>query len=228
MFRREAGIFIAFEGGEGSGKSTLSKNIFNQLSKHFGEKVHLFREPGSTKLGEDIREVLLKKRETPVEPLTELLLFLSARAQSVSEKIAPALSQGDIVLVDRFHASTIAYQSGGRGLDRKLCEEFCDKSSNGLWPGLTLFLDIDPEKGLLRSRACSDEDRMESEEITFHEKIHKTYQDLLFDHPDKYVRLDAQESKELVFAHAWDMVKALILQHPRYGSALATLRRHKQ
>lgn len=225
MYRRESGIFIAFEGGEGSGKSTLSARIFEQIQKHFGPKVHLYREPGSTHLGEDVREVLLKERETSVDPLAELFLFLSARAQSFQEKVSPALEAGDIVLVDRFHASTIAYQSGGRGLDRSMCEQFCDKSSHGKWPDLTIFLDIDPRAGLERSRSCSAADRMENEQIEFHQKIYETYQDLLFDHPNQYARIAADQKIENVFSQGWDLIKALIMQHPRYGGALATERK---
>ena len=169
------GFFITFEGGEGAGKSTLSKKIYQYLVKQ--KKAVLFtKEPGGTKLGKKVRILLLQKKETWISPRAELLLFLADRAQHVDELIIPALQQGQIVLCDRFSDSTRAYQGAGRGFSTKWLESLLQFATNGLQPDLTFYLDVDPQIGFQRAkRERRQLDRMEQEALAFHKKVRKAF-----------------------------------------------------
>jgi dTMP kinase len=152
------GLFITFEGFEGSGKSTHIKLLANFL-KNKGRSVLVLHEPGSTKVGEEIRRILLDKNNKRLLPKAELLLYLAVRAQLVQEKIAPSLKAGRIVLCDRFHDATVAYQGYGLGLDTKMIESLRKFVTGGISPDLTILLDIDIKEGL---RRAGRKDRIEA------------------------------------------------------------------
>lgn len=223
MFRRESGVFIAFEGGEGSGKSTVASEIFTRIQSHY-PNVYLNREPGSTELGEKVRSLLLNSPPASVSHRAELFLFLAARAQALSQTIYPCLSRGDIVITDRFHGSTLAYQGGGRGLDTKRIRDLCDFCSEGLWPHLTLFLDVDPQIGLKRTRKCSEQDRIDGEDLQFHQRVRESYLQMVLDERHHYVRINAEKPLENVIEECWKFVRALLLQHPLYCKELKSKR----
>ena len=193
--------FITFEGGEGAGKTTLIDSMEKALVKQ-GFQVLKVREPGGTKLGEAARNLLLHV-EGFVSPYAELCLFLASRAQHLAEVIEPALKAGKIVLCDRFNDSSVAYQGLGRGLGMDKVQQMCDLVCHGLVPEMTFYLDIDPAVGLARAqKARGSKDRIESETLSFHQKIREAYHQLHKKHPKRLHLLDASQPPEQVFAQA--------------------------
>jgi dTMP kinase len=214
----EKGYFITLEGGEGSGKTTL----LTKLSHYFTEKGHeilLTYEPGATLLGKAIRDWLLhKKTDITITPHAELLLFLADRAQHLQETIIPALKEGKIVLCDRFNDSTIAYQGSARGLGVAYVQQLCHLVCGGISPDLTLFLNVSPEIGLLRSRHVEKPhatqgslDRIESEELAFHFKIQEAFHSLAEEDPMRIHCIEAHQTPLKVFEEAVEIIHTSIL-----------------
>ncbi|MGI5921707.1 MAG: dTMP kinase [Syntrophomonadaceae bacterium] len=167
------GIFISLEGIDGSGKTTLSLALLNYI-KNQGLEVVNIREPGGTAISEQIRDLLLDVRNEGILPRTEALLYAAARSQVVEEVIRPALAQGKIVLADRFLDSTVAYQGFGRGLDVEFLTRLNELCTGGLFPDLTLLLDVDPAQGQQR-RYKDIPDRLEKEGIEFQRRVREGY-----------------------------------------------------
>jgi len=166
------GKFITFEGPEKSGKSTQAKLLSRYLKKR-GFKTLFVREPGSTKIGEEIRLLLLDKKNTDMVLMTEMLLYMSARAQLIEEVIRPALKRGTIVLCDRFQDSTLAYQGFGAGLDTGLIAEIGSFVRDGIKPDLTLLLDFGQSRAHLKNQQAPD--RIEMRPDAFHRRVKKGY-----------------------------------------------------
>ncbi len=190
-------MFITFEGGEGAGKTTLIQRLYEELKRQ-GKKVLTTRAPGGTKIGTQVREMLLHKEH--MSGRCELLLFMADRAQHVDEVILPALQSGHIVLCDRFNDSTLAYQAGARGFPSDYVSQLCLFATNQLQPDLTLYLDLDPEKGLARVKRSKD--RIEQEALSFHQKIRATYLEIAKKEPNRFHVLDASKSPDAVFTEA--------------------------
>ena len=209
------GLFITFEGGEGAGKTTLINKIADALAAK-GFSVVKTREPGGSKLGDQIRQWLLNTDfQATVGQRAELMLFLAARAQHLEEKILPALKEGKIVLCDRFNDSTIAYQGVARGLGEEEVHQLCDLVCQGLTPDLTLFLDVNPKIGLERTRRATKEnaqtgnlDRIEAEELEFHEHVHRAFKSIASQNPERVYPIDANGTEEEVYEAAWEAVEA--------------------
>jgi dTMP kinase len=183
-----SGLFITFEGSEGSGKTTQVEMLGEWLSLR--EPV-LVREPGGTELGERIRELLLYG-SLEIDPEAEMYLFMSARKQLVVEVIAPALEAGQIVIADRYHDSTMAYQGGGRGVATSWPAAFPV-------PDITFLLEGPVQTGLLRHEAAGkSRDRLEMEDIEFHQRVAAEYERLAEAEPARFVRIDATENRERV------------------------------
>ncbi|MDP3919687.1 MAG: dTMP kinase [Candidatus Omnitrophota bacterium] len=186
------GRMITFEGGEGSGKSTQIRRAAAYLRKR-GHRVLLLREPGGTRVSEAIRKVVMSKRFRDMTPETELLLYLAARAQIVQEKILPALRKGTIVICDRFEDSTIAYQGFARKLSRDGILETSRRWVRGsLKPYLTFLLDLPPKEGLKRS---GRRDRIETESLSFHEKVRRGFLTLARQERRRFLVLDASRKR---------------------------------
>lgn len=168
------GLFITVEGGEGVGKSTNIDSLKRFLDDS-GVQLVVTREPGGTRLGEDIRETLLQIRQGSVDPVSEVLLVFAARAQHLSEVIEPALSAGKWVLCDRFTDATYAYQCGGRGVDNDTVRSLENLVQGGLRPDYTLLFDAPVEIGLERARGRGELDRFEREALDFFERVRATY-----------------------------------------------------
>ncbi len=182
---KHKGLFITFEGGEGCGKTTHSRGLKKYLQRKCF-KVVLTREPGGTPLGERIRKILLSK-DAAIDPLAEIMLFSSDRAEHVEKVILPALRKGSTVICDRYVDSTTAYQIGGRGLPEDVVIYLNSTSSKGLLPDLTFILDVSPEIGIPRA-GRKGRDRFELESIKFHKRVRKAYLDLA-DRSKKRVRV---------------------------------------
>jgi dTMP kinase len=194
------GLFITFEGAEGSGKSTQAELLGEWLEKH---NPVLVREPGGTELSEQIRETLLYKGMS-IDPEAEMYLFMAARRQLIAEVIAPALDSGQIVICDRYHDSTLAYQGGGRGLPTTWPASFPK-------PDVTFLLVGDVEKGLGRHEAAGkSKDRMEQESLDFHRKVAREYIRLAAEDPDRFVVLDAAGSRDKIHLDVRARVQPLI------------------
>lgn len=198
------GLLIAFEGIEGSGKSTQIERLAEHL-RNQGKVVLTTREPGGTRIGSLIRSILLDPELTSMSDKTELLLYLAERAQHVAEVIKPALEDGQIVLCDRFSDSTIAYQGYGRGLPIQQIIDINNWATDNLTPDLTIFLDIGAEEGLERATRRAA-DRIEQEKLAFHQRVREGYRELAEKSPDCYVVIDASQSPELIQA---EIVKAM-------------------
>lgn len=185
------GILITLEGIDNSGKTTQSQKLFNYLQKK-NKPVILIREPGGTKISEDIRKLLLAHTNHKLNHLTELLLYEAARAQLVSEVIHPALKRGKIVVCDRFFDSTLAYQGYGRGLDKKLIKLLNKVAAQNLIPHLTLFLDLPVTLAL--SRFAGIKDRIESEKKSFYNRLRNGYLKIARQE-SRFVVIDGSRSK---------------------------------
>jgi dTMP kinase len=205
------GFFITIEGGDGSGKTTLSDRLMQMLQSK-GYSVLRTREPGGTPLSEHLREILLNTDgKFEIAPKTELLLYLAARAQNVEERIKPALHEGQIVICERFNDSTTVYQGCGRNLGMQFVEEICTRLFDG--PDFTLFLDVDPEEGMQRVKLGRNEkyDRLELEKLQFHKEVRQGYLHLADEHPNRIVILDASQSQEQVFQEAWKALEPRLM-----------------
>lgn len=169
------GTLVVFEGIDGSGKTTQLELLKHYLAKR-GHRVLCTREPGGTRIGELIRQLLLDPANSELQPRTEAFLYASARAQHVAEKIKPALAAGQIVLCDRFYHSTLAYQGQGRGLDRSFLYGLNSLATGGLQPDLVFLLDLPPEEGLVRlSSQGRIRDRLEAETLAFFQRVREGF-----------------------------------------------------
>jgi len=182
------GRFITIEGGEGAGKTTNAKFAARAIREH-GHDVLATREPGGTPLAEEIRSVLISKRDEAVDPLTETLLIFAARAQHVATVIEPNLAAGRWVLCERFTDSTFAYQAGGRGLGRGVVQHLADLSHPDCWPDLTVYLDLPVESAMARI-AGRGLDRFEQERTAFFQRVRDAYLREAAEHP-RFVTIDA-------------------------------------
>ncbi|MBB64548.1 MAG: dTMP kinase [Waddliaceae bacterium] len=193
------GIFISFEGGEGAGKTTLISKLAEVLRKS-GREVLVTREPGGTPLGDQIRDLLLHRDENlRISDLSELLLFLSDRAQHIEETIRPALEAGQIVLCDRFSDSSIAYQGVARGLGLEKVEQLCDLVCDDTQPKLSFYLDLDPREGFARKAINGDKkDLLESEALAFHDQVREGFLRLSQRHLERIVVIDALQSPDAI------------------------------
>ncbi|HZX21794.1 MAG TPA: dTMP kinase [Clostridia bacterium] len=189
------GIFITIEGLDGSGKSTQVSHIKSILEKK-GYDVLLTREPGGTKIGEKIRQILLDKDHKEMSAAAEALLYAASRAQHVEQVIVPALKEGRAVLCDRFVDSSIAYQGKGRELGPEAVTDINKFATHGLGPDITILLDIDPEVGLNRAKATKKADRLEQERLDFHRKVREGYKALAETYPDRIKVIDASKTVE--------------------------------
>jgi dTMP kinase len=204
------GLFITFEGVEGCGKSTQSHLLFHRLQK-LAIPALLTHEPGVTMLGKKITRLLKWAREVDISPTSELLLFNASRAQLVEETIRPALNDGTIVICDRYADSTTAYQGYGRGLDPDMVQAVNRAGTQGLVPDLTILMDLAPGKGLARKQG-DKRDRFESENIKFHEKVRLGYLKLAAAEPERWLVINAEQSKGEVSDIIWQKVKLLIAE----------------
>ena len=193
------GKFLSIEGTEGVGKSTNLVFIRDWLQAK-GIDVVVTREPGGTPLAEEIRSLLLTKREEPVDETAELLLVFAARAQHIAQVIKPALERGAWVLSDRFTDATYAYQGGGRGLSTNTISQLEILVQQELRPDLTLILDIDVEQGLNRARERGELDRFESEAISFFERVRCVYRERASLFPENYALINAGQDLPAVQA----------------------------
>jgi dTMP kinase len=203
-----AGCLIAFEGPEGGGKSTQIARAADAL-RGGGRRVEVTFEPGATALGVGLRETLLHARaEAAPAPLAELFLYLADRAQHVSQSIAPALAAGTVVLIDRFSASTIAYQGYGRGLDLEQVTRAEAWSRGAVAARLTLLLDVPVRVGLARARG--ENDRFHAEHEAFHERVRQGFLTLAATDPDGWRVLDATQPAEAVHAQVMQAIAAVL------------------
>jgi len=174
-------MFITFEGIEGTGKTTQITRVKEYFEAQ-GREVFLTLEPGGSRIGKELRKMLLHVDSKDIAPTAELFLYLADRAQHIAQVIRPELEAGRVVLCDRFADSTVVYQGYGRGLDTSVLQQLNEVAVDGLWPDLTVLLDIDPEIGLKRATLrnleegkAKEEGRFEAEHISFHNRIREGY-----------------------------------------------------
>lgn len=195
-----AGVFITFEGGEGSGKTTIASLVKEQLEKE-GYQVVLTREPGGVDIAEEIRNVILDVKNTNMDKKTEALLYAASRRQHLVEKVIPALNQGAVVICDRFIDSSLVYQGLARGIDIDEVYEMNLFATENILPQRTIFFDIQPELGMQRIAMNKDREvnRLDMEKMDFHHKVYQGYLQICDKYPQRIVKVDASQSIENVF-----------------------------
>ncbi len=201
-------LFITFEGGEGGGKSVQARALYRRLSK-LNIPVLLTHEPGGTPFGKRIGRWLKWAQNTDISPLTELMLFNASRAQLVTEVIKPALKSGKVVISDRFDDSTTVYQGYGRGLDLTMVKTVNKAATGGLTPDLTVLLDAPVETCFAR-KGKDKRDRFEQEAMAFHQKVREGYLKLAKDEPQRWLVVDASQSKAKIAEIIWQRVSQML------------------
>jgi len=205
------GVFISFEGIEGTGKSTQAK-LASEYLREKGYSVVQTMEPGGTRISLKIRELLLSPENTEMDHVTELLLYNAARVQHIREVIKPALERGEVVITDRFSDSTVAYQGYARGIDLQLIDSLDRAATGRLRPDLTILLDVDTETGLARNKALNKRDRLELEDISFHEKVRKGFIQIAALEPERVKIVDCSESLEEVHRTAVKIISDFLVR----------------
>lgn len=213
------GLFLTFEGVDGGGKSSQMRLLVDRL-RALGHTVVINIEPGGTRIGKQIRSILLEAANHDLSPTAELLLFFASRAQAIDEVILPALRAGHIVVSDRFTDSTMVYQGYGRGLGPDTVRHLDRIACHGLKPALTLCLDMDVEAGLARARARNaeggaTETRLDDESLAFHHKVREAYHLLAAEEPHRIQLIDASRPIDKVAENIWQLVQPLINRLPR-------------
>ncbi|MBO7120928.1 MAG: dTMP kinase [Bacilli bacterium] len=201
-------MFITFEGGEGAGKSTAIKRIVEKLTSE-GYEIVLTREPGGTPIAEEIRNVILDKKNTAMDPRTEALLYAASRRQHLVEKVIPALKEGKLVLCDRFIDSSLAYQGGAREIGIDNVYNMNLFATEGMLPDLTILFDIKPEEGLARIAANSQREvnRLDVEKLAFHNKVRDSFHELAKKFPERFVIIDASKGPDEVFEESYKAIE---------------------
>ncbi|MCV2491747.1 dTMP kinase [Geodermatophilus sp. YIM 151500] len=212
------GVFIAFEGGEGAGKSTQVRRLQEWLTAE-GLVARATFEPGGTPSGAGIRSIVLDRGHGGLSPRTEALLYAADRAQHVHDVLRPALDAGEVVITDRFVDSSLAYQGAGRAMPLEEVRTLSRWATEGLRPDLTVLLDLPPEVGLARARGRAAADRMESESLDFHQRVRRTFRALAETDPDRYLVVDARQTPDEIAAEIRRRVAQLLT-----GLPLQTLR----
>lgn len=203
------GVFVAFEGGDGAGKSTQALKLAAWL-KVIGRDYVLTREPGATPLGKQIRELLLAHGEVPPAPRAEALLYAADRAHHVDTVIRPALRRGAVVVTDRYVDSSLAYQGAGRALKVDEVAYVSAWATEGLKPDLVVLLDVAPADGLARADDRGAADRMESESLSFHQRVRQAFLDRAESDPERYMVVDASGNAEIIAEQVRDRVAVLL------------------
>jgi dTMP kinase len=203
------GVFITFEGGDGSGKSSQASLLEEWLASR-GHTVLRTREPGGSDLGVELREIILHRRGY-IAPRAEALLYAADRAHHIATVVRPALDRGEIVLQDRYIDSSVAYQGAGRVLDAAEIRTLSQWATEGLAPALTILLDLAPEDARERLDAARDRyDRLEAEQLDFHHRVRDAYRAIAESDPERFLVLDARRSRDELAAAVRDRVSALL------------------
>jgi len=211
---RGAGLFITFEGGDGSGKSTQAALLERWLAGR-GRTVVRTREPGGTDLGDELREIVLHRRGH-VAPRAEALLYAADRAHHIATLVRPALARGEVVIQDRYLDSSVAYQGAGREIDGDEIRRLSLWAAEGLLPDVTVLLDLDPAIGRERLDAARTRyDRLEAEAAEFHGRVRDAYLALAAAEPERFLVLDATLPVEELAA----AIRARVAEHERVGGA---------
>jgi dTMP kinase len=206
-----SGILLTLEGGEGSGKSTQIKRLLSRL-EGLGVTARGLREPGGTRIGESVRSILLDPGSAGLDARAELLLYEAARAQLVAEVIEPALAAGEVVVCDRFYDSSTAYQGYARGLAIEEINELNLIATAGLVPTRTLVFDIDPIVGIERAVGVGQADRLEAEDVGFHERVRAGFLAIAAEDTERFRVVDASGTADEVEARVWAFVEDLIIE----------------
>ena len=193
------GLFITFEGGEGSGKTTVCNYVYKQLLEAGYDVVHT-REPGGSNIAEQIRNVILSVENTAMDCRTEALLYAASRRQHLVEKVLPALKAGKIVICDRFVDSSLAYQGHARGIGIDEVMSINRFAIDNCMPDLTLYLDVTPETGLSRIQVRKDLNRLDIESLNFHHRVHEGYHIVCDQYPERIKVIDAEKPLDIVCA----------------------------
>tara|TARA_R110000744_G_scaffold109500_1_gene206895 strand:+ start:7607 stop:8242 length:636 start_codon:yes stop_codon:yes gene_type:complete len=206
------GFMVVFDGSNGAGKTT----VINEVEKYISSKgldVVLTREPGGTKIGEKIRHIILDPSTPEMCDMTELMLFGAGRSQHIQEKIKPALQAGKIVISDRFDAATFSFQHYARGIDLASIMKINDLALDGFQPDMNIILDLDPVEGLKRVKSRGEGlDRLEDEKLDFLIKARNGYLTQAKSQPERFVIIDASQSKTAVLSDVIKVIDALILK----------------
>jgi len=208
------GVFITFEGMDGSGKTTQMRRLAARL-RGLGRTVLETAEPGGTRIGVQIRRILLDAANQELSPSAELLLYFASRAQNVDEWILPALARGEVVLADRFTDSSLVYQGCGRGLGADNVMALDRIACRGLKPDLTLLVDIDAETSLARARARNTaepnpETRMDEQALEFHRKVYEAYHALAEREPERVKLVDGRAAIDAIETEIWRIVSRYV------------------
>ena len=209
-YKKNNGYLITFEGIDGSGKTTQAELLYSHL-RESGYHSNLFREPGGTAVGEKIRSILLDPSLSEMTPLTELFLYLAARVQITSQLILPALEKGDIVIMDRYSDSTVAYQGFARDIGVDAVHRLNEIATSGISPDLTFIVDCEP--GAALSRLSKKPDRLESEGIPFMNRVREGFLNLCKSGNKRYVLIDGAKSIETVKMLILEKVKSRLNLH---------------
>lgn len=205
------GLFITVEGTDGSGKSTQIR-LMEEYLRSKGYDIIFTREPGGTRIGEEIRSLILDPENTEMGIIAEMLLYASSRAQHVAELVKPAVMSGKVVICDRFVDSSYVYQGFGRGIDLKLVESVNNIALDGMTPDITFFFDISPEIALKRRIASTGADRIENEKMDFHMKVYEGYKKLALIYSDRIKSIDGNRDVDSIFQDVKGWLDELIQQ----------------
>jgi dTMP kinase len=210
----KSGLFITFEGMDGSGKTTQMHRLAERL-RRLGRTVLETTEPGGPPIAMKIRRILLDSANQELSPTTEVLLYFASRAQNVDEWIQPALARGEIVLSDRFTDSSLVYQGCGRGLGADTIMNLDRIACQGLKPDLTLLIDVDPDSSVARARARNiaephPETRLDDESLEFHRKVYEAYHALAEREPDRVKVVNGRTDIDTIEQAVWEVVSAYV------------------
>lgn len=208
-----SGQFISFEGPDGAGKTSVLKAIGEELRVKYGDNLMLTREPGGNKISESIRNIILDPINTEMDVRTEALLYAAARRQHLMETVIPALKAGKLVISDRYVDSSVAYQGGGREIGEQAVWQMNQFAIDGLEPDLTVYLDIESEEGIrrIKTHRTDEINRLDVEALEFHQRVRKSYLNLLEQNPERIKLVDASQPLDKVLQ---DVKETMLQKYP--------------
>lgn len=204
------GLFITIEGPDGSGKTTVTKEVVRRLQLNHIDVIHT-REPGGIDIAEQIRAIILNPANTKMDAKTEALLYAASRRQHLVEKVIPALNEGKLVLCERFVDSSLAYQGAGRSIGIEEVYQMNQFAIDGVMPDLTIFIDVDPEIGISRiNQNRTDRDRLDMEGVSFHQRVYEGYQQVKEMFKDRMAMIDGNQALEQVIEQVYSIIVSRI------------------